>query len=125
MNIKRINRISEEVKKVVSELLFNGLKDPRINSMTTVTRVAVTNDLSFANIYISVLGNEKEKEDSIAGLESAKGFIRKEIGSRIDLRYVPLPIFHLDESIEQAIHMSKLIAEVNKGIPDRREEDNE
>ena len=125
MNIKRINRISEEVKKVVSELLFNGLKDPRINSMTTVTRVAVTNDLSFANIYISVLGNEKEKEDSIAGLESAKGFIRKEIGSRIDLRYVPLPIFHLDESIEQAIYMSKLIAEVNKGIPDRREEDNE
>lgn len=125
MNIKRINRISEEVKKVVSELLFNGLKDPRINSMTTVTRVAVTNDLSFANIYISVLGNAKEKEDSIAGLESAKGFIRKEIGSRIDLRYVPLPIFHLDESIEQAIHMSKLIAEVNKGIPDRREEDNE
>lgn len=125
MNKNRINRISEEVRKVVSELLFNGIKDPRISSMTTVTKVEVTRDLSFANIYISVLGNEVEKESSIAGLESAKGFIRKEIGSRIDLRYVPLPIFHLDESIEKGIYMSKLIEEVNKGVPDRRDDENE
>ena len=62
MNNKRINRISGEVKKVVSELLYNGLKDPRINPMTTVTSVEVTRDLSYANIYISVLGNDKEKK---------------------------------------------------------------
>lgn len=116
MNEKRINRISEEVKKVMSELLYNGLKDPRISSMTSVTRVEVTRDLRFAKIYISVLGNKEEKENTIVGLDSAKGFIRKEIGSRIDLRYAPEPIFHLDESIEQAIYMSKLIDEVNKDI---------
>jgi ribosome-binding factor A len=125
MNKNRVNRISEEVRKVVSELLFNGLKDPRVSSMTTVTKVEVTRDLSFANIYISVLGDEVEKENSLAGLESAKGYIRKEIGSRIDLRYVPLPIFHLDESIEKGIQMSKLIEEVNKGVPDRRDDNNE
>lgn len=114
MNNKRINRISEEVRRVVSELLFNGLKDPRINPMASVTSVEVTRDLSFANIYISVLGDELEKENTLLGLESAKGFIRKEIGSRIDLRHVPEPKFHLDESIENAIHMAELIHKVNK-----------
>ncbi|MGN9164075.1 30S ribosome-binding factor RbfA [Tissierellaceae bacterium HCP3S3_D8] len=114
MNSKRINRISGEVKKVVSELLYNGLKDPRVSSMTTVTSVEVTRDLSFANIYISVLGNDREKEDTISGLESAKGFIRNEIGKRIDLRHVPEPIFHLDESIERGIYMTELIEKVNR-----------
>ncbi|MDD2446090.1 MAG: 30S ribosome-binding factor RbfA [Clostridiales bacterium] len=119
MNIKRTNRISEEVRKIVSELILNGLKDPRISSMTTVTKVEVTRDLSFAKIYISVLGNEEEKSETIKGLNSAKGFIRKEIGNNIDLRYSPEPIFHLDESIEEAIRMSKLIDEVNKEAVNR------
>ena len=114
MNIKRINRISEEVRKAVSELLFNGLKDPRISNMTTVSRVDVSRDLSFAKIYISVFGDEKEKEDTINGLNNAKGFIRKEIGSRLDLRYVPEPLFYLDKSIEQGIYISQLIEKVNK-----------
>jgi ribosome-binding factor A len=114
MNNKRLNRISGEVKKVVSEVISNGLKDPRVNLMTTVTKVEVTRDLRFAKIYISVLGETAEKEETLLGLESAKGFIRKEIGSRIDLRYAPEPMFYLDESIEQGIYMSKLIEEVNK-----------
>lgn len=125
MNNKRINRISEEVKKVVSELIYNGLKDPRIKPMTSVTHVEVTRDLRFARIYISVLGNKEEKEESIKGFENAKGFIRKEIGNRIDLRYVPEPLFYLDESIEQAIYMSKLIDEVNKENHEKKEEENE
>lgn len=125
MNINRINRISEEVRKVVSDLIFNGLKDPRISQMASVTLVEVTRDLSFAKIYISVLGEDKEKEDTIAGLNSAKGFIRKEIGNRIDLRHAPEPKFYLDESIEKAINLSKLIDEVNKGQHEKKEEDNE
>lgn len=114
MNKKRIKRISEEVKKVISELLYNGLKDPRIKEMTSVTNVEVTNDLSFAKVYISVLGDDSEKKETIEGLNSAKGFIRKEISSKLDLRYTPEPIFHLDESIEQGIYMSKLINDLNK-----------
>jgi len=114
MNEKRINRISEEVKKVVSELIQNEIKDPRINGMPSVNKVSVTKDLRFAKIYISVLGSEEDKESTIEGLQSAKGFVRKEIGSRINLRHVPEPIFMLDESIEQALYMSKLIEEVNR-----------
>lgn len=113
MNNKRINRISEEVKKVVSTLLYNGLKDPRIKPMTSITKVEVTRDLSFAKIYASVLGDDNEKKETIEGLNSAKGFIRKEIGSKIDLRYIPEPIFYLDESIEHGIHMSNLIDKLN------------
>ena len=114
MNRKRINRISEEVKKTVSELLIRGLKDPRISPMTSITKVEVTGDLRYANIFVSVLGDKSIKNETLKGLESAKGFIRKEIGSKIDLRYVPEPIFRLDESIEQGIYISKLIDKVNK-----------
>ena len=114
MNDKRLNRVSEEVKKVVSELVYNGLKDPRINPMTTITRVEVTRDLSFARIYVSVLGDKRDKETTLLGLNKAKGFVRREIGSRIDLRHAPEPIFILDESIEQGMYMDQLIREVNK-----------
>lgn len=125
MNIKRVNRISEEVKKVVSELIYNGLKDPRVNSMTTVTKVEVTRDLRFANIYVSVFGEKEDKDNTIIGLESAKGFIRREIGSRIDLRYAPEPIFYLDESIEQGIYMTKLIEDLNKSNSEQKDEIND
>lgn len=114
MKNQRVNRISEEVRKVVSELLYNGLKDPRVHPLTSITNVEVTRDLSFAKIYISVLGNEKEKRDSLEGLVSAKGFIRKEIAKKVDLRVVPVPIFVLDESIEKAMYMTDLINKVNK-----------
>jgi ribosome-binding factor A len=114
MNDKRINRISEEVKKVVSELLFREIKDPRISGLPSVNRVVVTKDLNTAKIYVSVLGSDEEKNNTIKGLENAKGFIRNEIGKRISLRHVPEPIFYLDNSIEEALYMTQLIEKVNK-----------
>lgn len=120
MNKKRIKRISEEIKRVVAELLQKGVKDPRIDPMTSVTKVEVTNDLSYVNIYISVLGDKEDKKETLKGLESAKGFIRKEISKRIDLRYSPEPIFHLDEAIEHGIYISKLIEKVNKEDEDKK-----
>ncbi len=123
MNEKRINRISEEVKKVVSDLIQNEIKDPRISGMPSVNKVSVTKDLRFAKIYISVLGSEEDKASTIEGLQSAKGFVRKEIGSRIDLRHVPEPLFELDESIEKALYMTKLIEEVNRNSREASEND--
>ncbi|HEY4543396.1 MAG TPA: 30S ribosome-binding factor RbfA [Tissierellaceae bacterium] len=112
MNDKRINRISEEVRRAMTEILYNGLKDPRVDSSVTVTKVQVTKDLSFANIFVSVLGDEKKKEDVIEGLNNAKGFIRTEIGRKVDLRHVPKPMFRLDESTEYAMHINELIDQV-------------
>lgn len=125
MKNKRKNRISEEVKKAVSEIILYGLKDPRVSDMTTVTEVEVTRDLRFAKIYVSVLGNTEEKNETIQGLNNAKGFIRREIGNKVDLRYVPEPIFYLDESIENAIYMSKLIEDVKKTDEKLKEKNNE
>ena len=121
MDNKRINRISEEVKRVVSGVISNDLKDPRISPLTSITYVEVTRDLRYAKIYVSVLGNEKDKKETLEGLENAKGFIRREIGNRINLRYVPEPIFNLDDSIEQGIYISKLNDKVNKEDKKKRE----
>ncbi len=112
MKYDRTLRISEEIKKVVSVLLSNHLKDPGIAPMTTVTKVRTTNDLRYTNIYISVL-DETQAETTIEALNRAKGFIRREIGSSINLRYTPEPIFKYDDSIEYSQRMSKLIDEVN------------
>lgn len=125
MNIKRIRRISEEIRKIVSQLITNGLKDPRVGTMTSITKVEVTGDLRYANIYVSSLGDDQVKKETLEGLRSAKGFIRSEIGSEMDLRYVPEPVFHLDESIEHGVYISKLIAEVNKSDEEKRKQSND
>lgn len=114
MNNKRINRISEEVKRAMTTILYNGIKDPRVDTSVTVTKVDVTRDLSYANIYVSVLGDENKKQEVIQGLRSAKGYIRSEIGQKVDLRHVPEPKFHLDESTEYAMHINELIEQVKK-----------
>ena len=113
MNEKRINRISEEVKRVVADLILNNIKDPRISKMASVNRVVVTKDLKYAKIYVSVLGNEEEKANTLKGLESAKGYIRKAIGDKVNLRITPEPIFYIDDSIEHAIYMTNLIKQVS------------
>lgn len=105
----RLYRISCEIKKEVSKIIQNELKDPRLSTMISVISVDVTNDLRYAKIYVSVLGNEKEKSDSMAGLKSAEGYVRREIGHRVNMRYTPEVIFKLDDSIEYGINMAKLI----------------
>ncbi|KNF08863.1 ribosome-binding factor A [Gottschalkia purinilytica] len=114
MSEKRLGRIGEEIKKIVSNIIMNELKDPRISSMTSITQVQVTKDLRFAKIFISVLGDEKSGENTIKGLESASGFIRKEIGKNLSLRYTPEPVFELDNSIEYGIKISKILDDINK-----------
>ncbi|MTI48039.1 30S ribosome-binding factor RbfA [Sporosalibacterium faouarense] len=125
MSSKRIGRISEEVKKIVSSIIRNDLKDPRIATMTSVTRVEVTRDLRYANIYFTVLGKDSEKHKTLKALEKAKGFVRRGIGEKLNLRYTPEPIFHLDESIEHGIYISKLIDKVSKERKDESDEDEE
>ena len=114
MSSKRLGRISEEIKKTVSNIIRSGLKDPRVSSMTSITKVEVTRDLRYANIYISVLGDEKSGTETIKGLQSASGYIRKEIGKNINLRYTPEPLFILDNSIEYGIKISKILSDLKE-----------
>ncbi|HHV58790.1 MAG TPA: 30S ribosome-binding factor RbfA [Clostridiaceae bacterium] len=110
----RTNRIAEEMKKEISDIIQNQIKDPRLPPMVSVVRVEVTRDLRYARVYASVLGDDASKEGAIAALKSASGFIRREVGQRIKLRYTPELVFELDDSIEHGVYMSRLIDEVVK-----------
>lgn len=113
--VDRLSRISEEIKREVSEIILNGLKDPRLPKLISVVSLNVTRDLRYAKVYVSVLGNDEEKKNAIEGLKSAAGFIRREVGHRIQLRYTPELQFELDNSIEHGAYMTKLIDDtINK-----------
>ena len=124
----RTGRLGEEIKKIISELLVRGLKDPRLSAMISVTAVKVTNDGSYATVFLSVLGlnpdeekAEKQQQDTLDALNSAKGFIRKEIGRQVKLRHVPDLIFKIDKSLEYGRHISKII----NSLDIRHDEDEE
>jgi len=117
-NNNRMTRINEEIQKEISDIMRLELKDPRVNTMASVLSVETTQDLKYAKVFISVLGDDAQKQEVMKGLKSASGFIRKELARRINLRNTPELIFHLDESVEYAIKMSKLIDEVSKTISD-------
>ncbi|MDE5864261.1 MAG: 30S ribosome-binding factor RbfA [Lachnospiraceae bacterium] len=107
-------RINGEVQKELSRIISREIKDPRIHEMTSVTHVSVTSDLKECKAYISVLGDEQAKADTLAGLQSAAGYIRRELARSINLRNTPELTFYLDQSIEYAINMSKKIDDVVK-----------
>ena len=112
-SIKNI-RINEEVMRELSNIIRGEIKDPRINPMTSVVAVEVAPDLKTAKAYISVLGDEQSQKDTLAGLRSAKGFIRVKLAKSINLRNTPEIKFVLDQSIEYGIRMSKMIDDVTK-----------
>lgn len=105
----RAGRLAEEIKKVLTDLLQTELKDPRIHPMTSVTSVNVSKDLRYAKIFVSVLGPEDKKKETLNGLKSASGFIRSELGKRIRLRYHPEISFELDDSIQHSLEINRIL----------------
>ncbi|MGP4075643.1 30S ribosome-binding factor RbfA [Halobacillus sp. K22] len=112
MNDLRANRVGEQMKKELSDIIGKKIKDPRVG-FVTVTEVKVTGDLQQAKIYISVLGDEKQKHDTLVGLAKAKGFIRSEIGQRIRLRKTPEIMFEFDEAIERGNRIETILRDLN------------
>lgn len=108
-------RINGEVQKELSNIIRNEVKDPRIkNMMTSVVSVEVAPDLKTCKAYISVLGDEQVQKDTLAGLKSSAGYIRRQLAHSINLRNTPEITFVLDQSIEYGVSMSKLIDDVNR-----------
>ena len=101
----RGGRINEEVKREVSNLIRNEIKDPRLTAMISVTSVKVTKDLRYAN-------SEEEKKSNLDALKSAAGFVRREIAQRINLRHNPQIIFEIDDSIDYGMHIDSLIEKI-------------
>ena len=113
-NSVKNTRINGEVLKELSNIIRSEIKDPRINPMTSVVSVEVAPDLKTCKAYISVLDDEQSQKDTITGLKSAEGYIRRELARTVNLRNTPEIKFILDQSIEYGINMSKLIDEVTQ-----------
>ena len=111
-NSVKNTRINEAVRQELSTLIARELKDPRVDMMTSVTRVIVATDLKTCKVYVSVYGDAEKKEETMAGLRSSEGFLRRMLAKNLNLRNTPELKFILDESIEYGLHMSKLIDEL-------------
>lgn len=107
-------RINGEVQRVLAEIIRGELKDPRIGEVTSVMAVEVAPDLKTCKVWVSVFGDEKVQADTLAGLNSAEGFIRNQLARKINLRNTPQIRFIMDQSIAYGVNMSKLIDEVNR-----------
>ncbi|MFR5323522.1 MAG: 30S ribosome-binding factor RbfA [Eubacterium sp.] len=112
-SVKNI-RINSEVQREMSSIIREDLKDPRIHPMTSVMAVEVTPDLKFAKIFVSVLGNDEEKEKTMEGLKKSASFARYQLAKRMNLRNTPELTFVLDTSIEYGVTMSKKIDELKE-----------
>lgn len=119
--MERINRINEEIKKALSDIIANSIKDPRLPMLTSITSVETAKDLKYADVYFSVLGGDAERAAAFSALKSASGFIRRELSRKVELRYTPELRFKEDKSIENGIYMSSLIDKIIKQDEDNHE----
>ena len=123
-SIKNV-RINSEVHKELSQIIAYEVKDPRINPFTSVMDVYVAPDLKTCKVYVSVMGSDEDKENTMTGLNSAKGMIRSLLAKRLNMRNTPEITFILDESIEKGIEMMKFIDEVNAPLHEKEEAEGE
>mgnify|MGYP001295819979 FL=1 len=114
-------RVNGEVQKELSNIIRGGIKDPRVAPMPSVVAVEVAPDLKTCKAYISVLGDEKAQEDTIKGLQSAEGYIRRELARKLNMRNTPEIKFVMDQSIAYGVAMSKMIDDVTKDLKEEEE----
>ncbi|WP_026734563.1 30S ribosome-binding factor RbfA [Fischerella sp. PCC 9605] len=118
---RRVSRVAELIKREVSQMLLNGIKDDRVGTgMVSVTDVDVSGDLQHAKIYVSIYGTEEAKAETMAGLKSATGYVRSELGARVRLRRTPEVVFIEDRSIERG---SKVLSLLDRIKQERKPED--
>ena len=120
MSAIRSDRLNEELKKTISEIV-RELKDPRVSGvMLSVVRVEVTNDLSYCTVYVSAMEGMDAAKNAVKGLKSAAGFVRRELGARLKLRHVPELIFKATDSIEYGANIARILHDLEK--EERQEE---
>ncbi len=108
---KRSDKVAETIHELICSMLSRGLNDPRIG-FVTITGVELTDDLSLARIFFTVIGDDKAKKDTEAGLNSAKGFIRREVGKHLTIRHTPELLFKYDSSQDYASRIDSLLKEI-------------
>ena len=119
---KRSEKVAEAIHEEISTLLINGVKDPRVG-LVTITSVKLTDDLRHATVYFSVRGGDAERKDGEAGINSAKGFLRREVGKLLRMRYVPEIIFRYDESVAYGSHIESILKQIHESDEGHAEKD--
>jgi ribosome-binding factor A len=115
----RSGRINEEMKKELAALVMTDIRDPRLTAMVSITDVEVTKDLSYAKVYVSIFGTDKEKADSLEAIKNASSFLRREIGRRMNLRHTPELVIMLDTTIDRGMHIDDLIRRISNDKDDK------
>jgi len=119
---RRVSRVAELIKREVSQMLLNGIKDDRVGSgMVSVTDVDVSGDLQHAKIFVSIYGTQEVKAETMAGLKSATGYVRSELGARVRLRRTPEVVFIEDDSIERGNKVLHLLNQLQQQRPEADE----
>ena len=122
-NNNRFNRVEEEMKKEISNIISNKLKNPDVTGLISVTKVKVTTDLKFAKVYVSIL-NAKNTKATLRGLKQSSGFVRSEVAKSINLRNTPEIIFELDDSMEYGAKIDSILKDIMKDVkPESEGED--
>jgi ribosome-binding factor A len=107
---RRAERVAEEIREEVAQIIARGLNDPRVG-FVTVTRVSLSPDLRTAHVNVGVLGDQAQKDQTLVGLKKAAGYIRRELGRRIRMRHIPELIFHYDKGLDATDRVAQLLAE--------------
>ncbi len=110
---QRTDRLNSLLKEVISEVIHRDVRNPHVTHFVTVTRVEITKDLHYAKVYISIIGTEQEKQDSIAALQTAAGFIAVNASKKVTMRYFPELTFKLDDSVEKHMRIQQLLGEIS------------
>ena len=121
LQYKRSDRLGDLMQREISDILHRQIRDPRIG-FCTIVRVDMSDDLRHAKIRVSIMGSESQQKSTLAGLKSASGFIRREIGSRIALRHTPEIVFVLDKSVEHSFRIAQLLEEEKQLLEEEDQE---
>ena len=114
---RRTDRVNEQLREEISALLARQVKDPRLNSLISITRVVTSGDLRSATVFISVMGKQETKQAALDGIRSAASFLRRELRDRINMRHTPFMTYQLDDSLEEADQVLRLMDRVRQEEP--------
>ena len=115
MSNSRMNKIDEELKKEISNIITTELKNPHLTGLISVTRVKTTPDLRFAKVFVIII-NEKSKKENLSILKKSSGYIRSAIAKKVNLRYTPELVFEFDESLEYGSRIDEILKDITKDL---------
>lgn len=121
MAVKRTDRLNSLLKEVISEVIKRDVRNPHVGELIAVTRVQISKDLRHAKVFISVIGSEQDKAETLDALNSAAGFIAVNSSKKVVMRYFPELIFRLDDSVDKHMRIEELLGEIDKELESREQ----